>query len=75
MVSIDYQTEFTGCKRLLIIYANVGSTACVRVRNTDTYDVVKEVSGLGIEYALELYGKLFSLYAECENCRRPCCIH
>lgn len=74
MIAIAYQTEFTVVKRLLSIYANDGGTACVRVRRTDTYEVVKEVSGVGIEDALELYEKLFNLYAKCENCRRPCCI-
>lgn len=73
MISIAYQTEFTNCKRLLSIYANVGGTACVRVRHTGTYDVLKEVSGVGTEDALELYDKLFNLYAKCDNCRMPCC--
>lgn len=73
MVSIAYQTEFTKCKRLLSIYATVGGEACVRVRHTGTYDILKEVSGVGTECALELYEKLFNLYAKCENCRRPCC--
>lgn len=74
MISIAYQTEFTNCKRLLSIYANVGDTACVRVSHTGTYhDVLKEVSGIGTEDALELYEKLFDLYAKCENCRKPCC--
>lgn len=75
MISIAYQTEFTGCKRLLSIYANVGGTACVRVRNTGTYEIVKEVSDVGIEDALQLYEKLFNLYAKYENCENPCCIH
>lgn len=73
MIAIAYQTEFTVCKRLLSIYANAGGTACVRVRCTDTYEVVKEVSGVGIEEAMELYEKLFNLYAKCENCKMPCC--
>lgn len=73
MISIAYQTEFTACKRLLSIYTNVGSTACVCVRDTGTYEVVKEVSGVGTEDALELYRKLFNLYAKCENCK-SCCI-
>lgn len=73
MIALAYQTEFTNCKRLLSIYASVGGTACVRVRHTGTYDVLKEVSGVGSEDALELYEKLFNLYARCENCRRPCC--
>ena len=73
MVSIVYQTEFTNCKRLLSIYATVGGTACVRVSNTGTYDVLKEVSGVGNEDALKLYEKLFNLYAKCENCKMPCC--
>lgn len=33
-----------------------------------------EFTVVGIEDALELYEKLFNLYAKCENCRRPCCI-
>lgn len=69
MISIAYQTEFTGCKRLLSVYANVGGTACVRVRNTATYEVVKEVSDIGTEDAMELYMKLFDMYVTCENCR------
>lgn len=73
MISIDYQTEFTNCKRVLCIYAYVGGPACVCVRNTDTMDVVIEVSDVDTEDALELYEKLFTLYAKCENCRRPCC--
>lgn len=68
MISIAYQTEFTVCKRLLSIYANAGGTACVRVRRTDTYEVVKEVTGVDTEYALELYEKLLNLYAKFENC-------
>lgn len=67
MICIAYQTEFTVCKRLLSIYAYEGGTACVRVRRTDTYEVVKEVTGVGTEEALELYEKLLKLYAECEN--------
>lgn len=73
MISIAYQTEFTVCNRLLSIYANAGGTACVRVRRTDTYEVLKEVSDVGTEEAMELYEKLFNLYAECENCKMPCC--
>lgn len=73
MISIVYQTEFTNCKRLLSIYASVGGTACVRVRRTDTYDVLKEVPDASTEDALELYEKLFTLYAKCENCKLPCC--
>lgn len=73
MISIAYQTEFTNCKRLLSIYASDGGTACIRVRRTDTYDVLKEVSGVGTEDAMELYKKWFSLYAKCENCKLPCC--
>ena len=73
MISIAYQTEFGNCKRLLSIYANVGGTACVRVVYTGTYDVLKEVSGIDIEDALELYEKLFNVYAKCENCEKPCC--
>lgn len=69
MISIAYQAEFTNCKRLLSIYANAGGTACVRVRYTGMYDVLKEVSGVGTEDAL----KLFNLYAKCENCKMPCC--
>lgn len=73
MISIAYQTEFTNCKRLLTIYGNVGGTACVRVRDTSTFEVVKEVSGIGIDDALELYEKLFNLEVKCENCEKPCC--
>lgn len=69
MVSIAYQTEFTNCKRLLSIYCNVGGTACVRLRNMSTFEVVKEVSDIGINDALELYEKLFNLYVKCENCK------
>lgn len=69
MISIAYQTEFTCRKRLLSIYANVGGTACVRVRNTDNYEVVKEVSDIGTEDAMELYIKLSILYGAYENCR------
>ena len=69
MISIAYQIEFTGCKRLLSIYANVGGTACVRVRNTDNYEVVKEIFDIGTEDAMELYMKLSDLYVTCENCR------
>lgn len=74
MISIAYQTEFTDCKRVLSIYANVGGTACVRVSNMDTWEVVKEVSGVGTEDALQLYEKLHELYVKCENCEKPCCI-
>ena len=70
---IVYETEFTACKRLLCIYATAGGTACVRVRRTDTYEVVKEVTGVGSEEAMELYEKLYNLYAECENCKMSCC--
>ena len=49
-------------------------TACVRVRHTDTYEVVKEVTGVGTEEAMELYEKLFNLYAKFENFKMPCCI-
>lgn len=73
MIHIAYQTEFTNCKRLLGIYVSVGGTACVRVRHTGTYDVLKEVSDVGFEDALELYDKLFTLYAKCDNCKLPCC--
>lgn len=67
MISIAYQTEFTNCKRLISIYAIVGGIACVRVRHTGTYDVLKEVYSVGIEDALELYEKLLTQYAKCEN--------
>lgn len=73
MISIVYQTEFTSCKRLLSIYANVGGTACVRVRVPDTYEVVKEVTDVDTEGAMELYEKLFNLYDKCENCKMSCC--
>nr|DAF93358.1 MAG TPA: hypothetical protein [Podoviridae sp. ctnuR9] len=69
MIYIAHQSEFTGFERLLSIYANVGGTACVRVRRTGTYEVVKEVTDVGTEDALELYEKLFTLYAKCENCK------
>lgn len=74
MIAIAYQTEFTKCKRLLSIYASAGGTACVRIRDTGTYDVVKEVSDVGTEDALELYEELFNLYTKCENCGASCCI-
>lgn len=68
MISIAYQTEFVGCKRILAIFGNVGGTACITVRDTATMDVVKEVSDIGIEDALKLYAKLFDMYAnKCEN--------
>lgn len=73
MIAIAYQTEFTDCKRLLSIYATEGGTACVRVRCTDTYEVVKEVTDVGTEDAMELYEKLLNLYAKCENCEMSCC--
>lgn len=73
MIAIAYQTEFTDCKRLLSIYAIEGGTACVRVRCTDTYEVLKEVTDVGTEDALDLHDKLLSLYAKCENCEMPCC--
>lgn len=73
MIAIAYQTEFTGCKRLLSIYASVDGIACVRVRRTDTYEVVKEVTGVSTEDALELYEKLFNMCANFENCKMPCC--
>ena len=73
MISIAYQTEFTLCRRLLSLYAYAGGTGCVRVRHTGTYDVLKEVSGVGTEDALKLYEKLFNLYFKCENCKMPCC--
>ena len=65
MIAIAYQTEFTGCKRLLSIYATEGGTACIRVRRTDTYEVVKEVTDVDTEDAMEMYEKLFNLYAKC----------
>lgn len=67
MIAIVYNAEFTNCKRLLSIYATAGGTACVRVRHTGSDVVLKEVSGVGTEDALELYEKLFNLYAICEN--------
>lgn len=73
MISIAYQTEFTFCNRLLSIYATGGGAACVRVKRTDTYEVVKEVTGVGAEDAMELYEKLFNLYAKRENCKMSCC--
>lgn len=72
MISIAYQTEFTNCKRLLSIYGNVGGTACVRLRNMSTGEVVKEVSDIGIDDAQELYEKLLNLLVKCENCEKPC---
>lgn len=74
MIAIAYQTEFARCKRLLSIYANVGGTACVRVRRTDTYAIVKEVSDIDSDDALELYAELLDLYGKCENCGASCCI-
>lgn len=74
MIAIAYQTEFTGCKRLPSIYATEGGTACVRVRRTDTYEVVKEVTGVGTEDAMELYEILPNLYAKREKREMPCCI-
>lgn len=38
-----------------------------------TYEVVKEVSDIGIDDALELYDKLLNLYVKCENCEKTCC--
>lgn len=73
MISIAYQTELTNCKRLLSIYAYAGGTACVRLINTSTYEVVKEVTDVGAEDALELYEKLVNLYVKRENCEKPCC--
>ena len=72
-IKIACRTEFTNCKRLLSIYAGAGGPACVRVRHTGTYDVLKEASGVGTEYARELYEKLHTMYARCENCKLPCC--
>lgn len=74
MIVIAYQTEFTVCKRLLSIYANAGGIACVRVRRTDTYEVVKEVTGVCAEEAMELYEKLFNLCAKYEKGKGSCCI-
>ena len=45
MISVAYQTEFVGCKRILAIFGNVGGTACITVRDTATMDVVKGVNG------------------------------
>ena len=73
MIPIAYQTEFTACKRLLSIYASAGGTACVRVRRTDTYEVVKEALGICTEEAMELYEKLLNRYAKCENCEMARC--
>ena len=73
MISIAYQTEFGGCKRIVSIFGNAGGTARITIRDTVTMDVVKEVSDVGTEDALELYEKLIDLYAKCENCRKPCC--
>lgn len=73
MIAIAYQTEFTDCKRLLSIYATEGGTACVRVRCTGTYEVVKEVTDVGTEDAMELYEKLLNLYAKREKSEMPCC--
>lgn len=73
MISIAHHTEFTNCKRLLSIYANIGGIACVRVRRTDTYEVVKEVTGVGTEDAVVLYEKLLHMYAKCDKSVMPCC--
>ena len=73
MIYIANQTEFTNCKRLLSIYANIGGTACVRVRRTDTYEVVKEVTDVYTEDAIVLYEKLLNMYAKCEKTMKPCC--
>ena len=67
MISIAYQTEFVGCKRILSIFGNVGCTGSIILRDTSTMDVVKEVSDVGTEDAFQLYEKLFNLYARCEN--------
>lgn len=73
MISIAYQTEFCGCKRIVSIFGNVGGTACIIVRDTVTMGVVKEVSGVGIEDALQLYVKLLDMYAtKCKNCSKSC---
>ena len=69
MISIAYQTEFVGCKRILSIFGNVGGTARITVRDTAMMDVVKEISDIGTEDALQLYEKLFDKYAKCENFR------
>lgn len=66
MITIACQTEFTECKRLLRIYTNEGGTACVCVRRTNTYEVVKEVTDVGTEDAMELHVKRLSLYAKRE---------
>lgn len=74
MISIAYQTEFTGCKMVLSIFGNIGGTARITVRDTVTMDVVQEVDDIGTEYALQLYNKLFDMCAnKCENCKMPCC--
>lgn len=72
MISIAYQTEFTNSKMLLSIYANTGYNACVRVTNTDTWDVVKEVDDVAIEDGLALYADLVKIYAKLEDCEKPC---
>lgn len=72
MISIAYQTEFANCKRLLSIYGNVGGTACVRLRNMSTCEVVKEVSDIDTDDALVLYENLLNQYVKCENCEKPC---
>lgn len=74
MISIAYQAEFTNCKRVLSIFAGVGGSACVRITNTGTQDVIKEVSDVDTEDALELYEELYDLYTRCENCAKSCCI-
>lgn len=73
MIAIVYQTEFTECKRLLSIYAHAGGTACVRVRHTDTYEVVQELTDADTDDAMELYEKWFNLYAKLENSKMLCC--
>lgn len=75
MISIAYETEFTICNRLLSPRINACGAACARVRCTDTHEVIKEVTDVGAEDALELYEKLVNVYAKCENCMMPCCTH
>lgn len=55
MISIAYQTEFVGCKGILSIFGNVGGTARIIVSDTSTMDVVKEVSDIGTEDALQSF--------------------
>lgn len=75
MIFIAYQTEFTNAKRLVSIYGSEGYMSCVRVMDTGTLDVVKEVNDVGIEVGLALYADLIREYAICEDCEKSCSIN